>query len=395
MAVATPMLTLKGMATRRIDSSNPAADYSGRAKIYRSLHPNVLVAPAGESAPPDIQNAIFEGDLSFPVGADGSFSQDFVYDPDAVLEVSVGAASGYLVFSNYAAGDTVYFDTLLTVLPDPITQTFYVTSVTWDNIQNKPLVFPADPPTWGDILDKPSTYPVDKVASGLDQVNNTTDLNKPVSTATQNAINALSTSITSSLNGKASNTHASTHSRGGSDAVTLTNLAAGGTSPVRRLRAASNGSLSWVEPLFVRKAADQQYLNTAALADVTNLGIDLEADSVYVGSAQITYSTGATSVKCNLGWTLPAGATMSWSANGISSAATTVAAAISRTNLTGAQSQNVGSAGASAIDALPTFIIMTGATAGRLQLQAAQGTADAVNALTIKANSWLRAERVV
>ena len=181
----------------------------------------------------------------------------------------------------------------------------------------------------------------------------------------------------------------------GSDAVTLTNLAAGGTSPVRRLRAASNGSLSWVEPLFVRKAADQQYLNTAALADVTNLGIDLEADSVYVGSAQITYSTGATSVKCNLGWTLPAGATMSWSANGISSAATTVAAAISRTNLNGAQSQNVGSAGASAIDALPTFIIMTGATAGRLQLQAAQGTADAVNALTIKANSWLRAERVV
>ena len=189
--------------------------------------------------------------------------------------------------------------------------------------------------------------------------------------------------------------HKATHAAGGSDAVTLTNLAAGGTSPVRRLRAASNGSLSWVEPLFARKAADQQYLNTAALADVTDLGIDLEADSVYVGSAQITYFTGATSVKCSLGWTLPAGATMSWAANGISSAATTVAAAISRANLTGAQSQSVGSAGASAIDAHPTFIIMTGATAGRLQLQAAQGTADAVNALTIKANSWLRAERVV
>lgn len=189
--------------------------------------------------------------------------------------------------------------------------------------------------------------------------------------------------------------HKATHAAGGSDAVTLTNLAAGGTSPVRRLRAASNGSLSWVEPLFARKAADQQYLNTAALADVTDLGIDLEADSVYVGSAQITYFTGATSVKCSLGWTLPAGATMSWAANGISSQATTVAASISRANLTGAQSQSVGSAGASAIDALPTFIIMTGATAGRLQLQAAQGTADAVNALTIKANSWLRAERVV
>ena len=189
--------------------------------------------------------------------------------------------------------------------------------------------------------------------------------------------------------------HKATHAAGGSDAVTLTNLAAGGTSPVRRLRAASNGSLSWVEPLFARKAADQQYLNTAALADVTDLGIDLEADSVYVGSAQITYFTGATSVKCSLGWTLPAGATMSWAANGISSAATTVAASIGRANLTGAQSQNVGSAGASAIDAHPTFIIMTGATAGQLQLQAAQGTADAVNALTIKANSWLRAERVV
>lgn len=417
------MLTIVGMGHRRIDAGNPESPISGSIRIHRSRHGSYLVAPAGEAT--TIPNAIFEGELSFPIEADGSFSADVVRDENAILEVSLGAASGYLVCANYPAGSTVYFDQLLDVLPDPVTQVFYVNIVDWANITNKPTTFPAsvdwtditNKPTtfpgsvdWTDITNKPDTFPasvdwnditnkptlltsVTKADVGLGNVDNTSDANKPVSTATQNAINALASSTTTSLNNKAGINHATMHSRGASDAVTLTNLASGSTNPVARLSTAGDGSLSWSAPLFTRKNADQQFASNA-LTDVVGMVIPLEANATYVGSADIGYFTGATSVKMTFGWTIPAGATMAWTANGISSAASTVAAAIARGRLTGAQSQNIGSAGAALMSALPSFIIRTGATAGSLQLQAAQAATDAANPLTVVADSWMKLERV-
>ena len=65
-------------------------------------------------------------------------------------------------------------------------------------------------------------HSVTKAQVGLDKVDNTSDLDKPISNATQNALNAINSTI-STLTPK---THASTHATGGEDAISPASIGA-------------------------------------------------------------------------------------------------------------------------------------------------------------------------
>lgn len=137
-------------------------------------------------------------------------------------------------------------------------------------------------------------------------------------------------------------------------------------------------------PLSARKVADETINNTATFQDDDALRIAVAANCVYEMHAEVRYTTGAVP-NIKFQWTFPAGLTMRYSAHIIPAAAAAwVDFPLIQTDAVGCDD--------SASLATMTGQVIVSSTAGTLQLQWAQNTANASNTV-VSAGSYIRLQR--
>lgn len=138
-------------------------------------------------------------------------------------------------------------------------------------------------------------------------------------------------------------------------------------------------------PTLARKIADETVNNSASLQNDDALLLPVLANFRYAFDAEIRYSTNATA---NLKWafTVPSGSTLVYSALYVPAGATTLALA-----------EFINNAGGTADDSSTRIrirgLLDVGATAGNLQFQWAQNTANVSNTL-VQNFSYLHLDRV-
>ena len=144
---------------------------------------------------------------------------------------------------------------------------------------------------------------------------------------------------------------------------------------------------------MIRKTADQTLTQSSTtLQNVTTLLAALAANEVVMFHVRILHTAASATADIKFAFTIPAAATLSWNfASGMQWTAADTA------NLTVDISTSGGSepwGGGSASRTTDIFgIVVNGANAGDLQLQAAQNTSEAVDVI-VKANSYLLVHRV-
>lgn len=176
--------------------------------------------------------------------------------------------------------------------------------------------------------------------------------------------------------------HASIHENGGRDEISLTGLA--GTPTALTTHEADYE----LHAKLVRKTADQTVNNSTTLVNDDHLLLALGANEVWAFHLCPLVNSGATP-DIKFGWTVPSGASGYWNYTGQNAGATT-------TNtfdiITGGTNARGGFAGS-----LPFVlhgIVICGATAGNLQFQWAQNTANASDTKVLT-NSYLIATQLV
>lgn len=136
-----------------------------------------------------------------------------------------------------------------------------------------------------------------------------------------------------------------------------------------------------------RKTADETINNTSVFQDDDELFVSLEANVVYLARVHIVYNSGATP-DFKYAFTLPSGTTAPmWSFQGI----TTVSAFTYGVASSGGVSGLGGTGADQPVDAFG--VVITGSTAGTMQLQWAQETANASNTI-VRAGSYLELRRI-
>lgn len=145
------------------------------------------------------------------------------------------------------------------------------------------------------------------------------------------------------------------------------------------------------QPYTIYKTADESVTSSTTLQDDNHLVLPLLASATYVVEGGLYYDGVFNAGNLKLTWSLPASATIYWSANGPATggAAAFASQAVTSGNITVGTYGTGGSKTTASISALVT----TAGTAGNMQLRWAQDASNAT-ATTIYAKSWLRAIRI-
>jgi len=150
--------------------------------------------------------------------------------------------------------------------------------------------------------------------------------------------------------------------------------------------------------LFVRKTADEIVNNSTSLQNDDHLVLAVAADSVYIVEAFLIYRANV-SADFKLAFTWPASATMSFGSIGGDLDAgggdnNTVKLQARQRATSGSTTLTYASIGTGSETSLRvTGLLITGATAGNLQLKWAQNTAHASDAILME-DSWLSLRKV-
>jgi hypothetical protein len=139
------------------------------------------------------------------------------------------------------------------------------------------------------------------------------------------------------------------------------------------------------------KTSDQTINNQGTLQDVTQLVIPLEANKSYMFESCL-FSQGTTTADININFTVPAGASITWSSDALGTGTTTATATVLRGVVTDAL-QGSGEIASNTM-MQPCGRITVGGTGGNLQLQYAQTTPEVSN-LIIRTGSWMRVIELV
>lgn len=161
------------------------------------------------------------------------------------------------------------------------------------------------------------------------------------------------------------------------------------------------GATGWVKlstapgPLYGEVATDQSVTNSTTLTNATGAAVAVEANATYELVAYVDYSA-TTTADLLLGWTWPTGTTMSWTIDGLQSAAASSTTTILRARFAQGSTGTAGGIGAGTrVVCRPIGKVKTGSTAGTLQLQFAQAAADAAGATVIYADaSYIKLTRI-
>jgi hypothetical protein len=142
-----------------------------------------------------------------------------------------------------------------------------------------------------------------------------------------------------------------------------------------------------VRPITARKTANETINNVGVLQNDDELLVAVEASVTYHMELRVSYTSGTTP-DLKLAWTYPTGTTIRWS--GVD--ADTAGAVRVAGNLTETSTPAICGSGGDLM-AVYTGMVVTSSTAGTLQLQWCQNTANASNS-TIYAGSFLTIKRV-
>jgi hypothetical protein len=151
-----------------------------------------------------------------------------------------------------------------------------------------------------------------------------------------------------------------------------------------------------LQPVFVRKLADQTITSSTAMTNDTELFIPVLANVTYEVWAHILYTAGAAAATngIKVGWSGPAGATFDWSWYGkIDTDGTNAAASVWVGAFAIGSTVNSGGAGATVLVGRPYGMLITTGTSGNLQFKWAQATSSGTGTV-VKAQSFLCARRV-
>ena len=149
--------------------------------------------------------------------------------------------------------------------------------------------------------------------------------------------------------------------------------------------------------VFVRKTADQSVTNSTTLVNDSHLAIPLGASQTWIFEG-VLFANGVSAGDVAFGFSVPTGANSTCGINAPQSG--TAAAAPTNMNINVMDDLLDGTALAFGTVGTGTTVtvafwgkVVTGSTAGNLQLQWAQSTASAT-ASTLEQHSWMKAERV-
>jgi hypothetical protein len=153
--------------------------------------------------------------------------------------------------------------------------------------------------------------------------------------------------------------------------------------------------LSYVQPVYVRKTANESVTNSTTLQNDDELLLSVEANATYEMRAFLIFTAGTTG-DLKYGWTAPAGATMDWNMGGEESTiGVPTGMAYWAANSIGGTDVAAGmTVSSTVVIARPEGLLRVSGTAGTFQLQWAQGAADAGTATTVKTGSWLMLRRL-
>ncbi|MFI9558881.1 hypothetical protein [Nonomuraea endophytica] len=144
----------------------------------------------------------------------------------------------------------------------------------------------------------------------------------------------------------------------------------------------------------VIKAADESITSSTTLQNDDHLFLTVSANTDYWVEAMIRYD-GPTGGDLKIGWSVPTGATLEWTSNGLATAATSTADDLWRRRRTATTDEIVGAVGAGTdLLAMPEGLLRVGANAGTLRLRWAQGTSSAT-ATRVFLRSLLMISRMV
>jgi hypothetical protein len=152
--------------------------------------------------------------------------------------------------------------------------------------------------------------------------------------------------------------------------------------------------LSYLQPLYVRKAADEGINNSAVLQNDDELFVTVKANADYQVFGHLIFSAG-TIEDFQYAWTAPAGATFDWQMGG-ETAGATVANGQQwwQANTLAGSDAAAGINGATNCVARPSGLLRIASTAGTFRLKWAQNVAGSGTTTTVRAGSFLVLHRV-
>lgn len=156
---------------------------------------------------------------------------------------------------------------------------------------------------------------------------------------------------------------------------------------------AANMTTYFAQQACVVKSADENVTASTTLQPDDELSIAVSANTTYWLEAMIIYK-GPSAGDIKIHWSLPSGATVDWSSNGLGTGAAGTVEVVSRSY------HNAGSTiGLGCIDtsteccALPMGVVVIGGTAGNVVLEWAQNTSNATPS-TVIADSMMTLTRI-
>lgn len=146
---------------------------------------------------------------------------------------------------------------------------------------------------------------------------------------------------------------------------------------------------------YARKSTTTTIISTAAMASDPHLTLPVAASGTYILESQLVYASDITA-DLRIGWSLPAGAVLSWSCPGPPTTLTSGSTqdTVKHASLAAADQPSFGGAGTgTALVLHPYGLLRVGGTAGSCVLQWAQAASQAINT-SVTSDSFLTLRRV-
>lgn len=232
----------------------------------------------------------------------------------------------------------------------------------------------------------------------------------PLGAAGAGADTALVSTDPTTTNARTPTAHAASHAAAGGDPVTPAAIGAATTSALSTHTAATtsvhgiadtaalettSGAASKYVPLAsilsAVKTADESVTSSIALQDDDHLVLTVVAGARYAIEAYLDVEADP-AADITLGWSVPAGASLSWTETGISAGNTGNIGSIKQSRLDAATSSGVGIVAAGSV-VRPAGSLLTVGSGGQVRLRWAQSVSSGTPTI-LKAGSWLRATRL-
>jgi hypothetical protein len=151
--------------------------------------------------------------------------------------------------------------------------------------------------------------------------------------------------------------------------------------------------LKFVQPLYVRKTADQTVTSSTTIGDDSQLLVAVDANATYEVWCHIIYTAGTVG-DLKIGWSGPTSATFDWVIGGADAGSTAIGSTYRGANtISGTDVAGGPGSGNPAMVTRPSGVLITSSTSGTFKFRWAQGTSDATSTV-VKSGSIMALRRL-